>query len=152
VFDWRKEKEIEPLAGGVCGFCADAKWYSWSTRLAPEDIAKAFKKELGGQGVTEVRVKSRTKSGRAREVAVTRSDGTEVLVGAPDFRAGLGYDKFRSTKFEVRREGNVFLFEGNGWGHGVGLCQEGAIGMAKAGKTYEQILKRYYPGATIEKK
>ena len=41
------------------------------------------------------------------------------------------------------------MFKGRGSGHGVGMCQDGANGMAKAGKDYKQILKRYYPGAKI---
>jgi stage II sporulation protein D len=47
-------------------------------------------------------------------------------------------------------EGEVeFLFLGRGWGHGVGLCQNGAYGMALAGKTWVEILRHYYTGADL---
>jgi len=42
-------------------------------------------------------------------------------------------------------------FYGRGWGHGVGMCQVGAYGMALAGATYEEILKKYYKGIALKK-
>jgi SpoIID/LytB domain protein len=46
--------------------------------------------------------------------------------------------------------GREYVFKGAGWGHGVGLCQFGAMRMGKDGRAYTEILQRYYPGATIE--
>ncbi|HRZ15886.1 MAG TPA: sporulation protein SpoIID, partial [Candidatus Omnitrophota bacterium] len=43
-----------------------------------------------------------------------------------------------------------FVFSGEGWGHGVGLCQWGAYAMAKGGSTYVEILQQYYPGTQLE--
>ncbi|MBI2898649.1 MAG: SpoIID/LytB domain-containing protein [Planctomycetes bacterium] len=151
VFEWRKEKEIEPLAGAACGWCDGAKWSAWSVRLTAAEIAQALREKLGGKAVSGVSVKSATKGGRVREVAVAVAGG-EVAIAAPDFRAALGYDRFRSTKFDVKRDGDVFSFSGRGWGHGVGLCQVGATGMAGAGKGYREILKKYYPGSEIERR
>lgn len=54
--------------------------------------------------------------------------------------------KLKSTWFDVHLEGNEVVLTGKGFGHGVGLCQEGAMNMAKAGYTYEQILKFYFKG------
>jgi stage II sporulation protein D len=44
-----------------------------------------------------------------------------------------------------------FTFDGRGWGHGVGLCQTGAVGMARAGRSFEEILKTYYTGIELRK-
>lgn len=148
VFEWRKEKEIEPLAGGVCGYCDDAKWAKWSVKLTSAEIAKA----LQLPGISKLEIRAKTKTGRAKEIAITTTEGKEVVVLATEFRATVGYDKFRSTNFSVAKSGDDWQFDGRGWGHGVGLCQEGAIGMAVAGKGYRDILKRYYPGTTLEKK
>ena len=52
--------------------------------------------------------------------------------------------KLKSTWFDVREEGDHVVLEGRGFGHGVGLCQEGAMNMAKQGFSYEQILKFYF--------
>jgi len=46
----------------------------------------------------------------------------------------------------------VFVFWGAGWGHGVGMCQVGAVGLAERGWTYDRILAKYYPGTKIEKR
>ena len=57
-------------------------------------------------------------------------------------------DRERDEKGEVAR----FVFTGKGWGHGVGLCQVGAFGMAQAGSSYEQILKHYYTGISLDRR
>jgi stage II sporulation protein D len=44
----------------------------------------------------------------------------------------------------------VVRFLGRGWGHGVGLCQHGAYGLARSGMTYDRILAHYYPGTALE--
>jgi stage II sporulation protein D len=67
-------------------------------------------------------------------------------------RSALG---LREQLFVIERKYDVdgrvigFVFAGRGWGHGVGMCQVGAYGMAKQGLNYEQILKAYYTGIEI---
>ncbi|MFH0802187.1 MAG: hypothetical protein V2A78_07365 [bacterium] len=46
-------------------------------------------------------------------------------------------------------DGQCYIFHGGGWGHGVGLCQEGAAGMARRGLTSAQIIRHYFPGTKI---
>ena len=87
-------------------------------------------------------------SGRVVELAVARDRRRALLTGLR-VRWGLG---LRENLFVVDREldgaGDVarFVFTGKGWGHGVGLCQVGASGMAQAGSTYDRILQHYYSG------
>ena len=57
----------------------------------------------------------------------------------------------RSTKFDVRRDDETYVFFGTGYGHGVGLCQDGAEGMARDGWDFERILNWYYTSVRIEK-
>jgi SpoIID/LytB domain protein len=60
-----------------------------------------------------------------------------------------------SAMFEVRAEKDAkgrptaWIFTGGGWGHGVGMCQTGAIGRAEAGQNYREILGHYYSGAQV---
>ena len=61
----------------------------------------------------------------------------------------FGWGQFKSPHFTVRRDGDDWVFEGTGLGHGVGMCQYGAIGMARAGRSWRAILKHYYPTATF---
>jgi stage II sporulation protein D len=57
--------------------------------------------------------------------------------------------KLRSTDFTMMRKGDKVVVNTKGWGHGVGMSQYGANGMAKHGKSYEQIIKYYYQGVSI---
>ena len=92
-------------------------------------------------------------SGRVVELDVIGSAGQLDLKGL-QVRWGLG---LRENLFVIDREtgprGEVerFVITGKGWGHGVGLCQVGAFGMAQAGSTFEQILKHYYTGIRLSR-
>ncbi|MFH0827956.1 MAG: hypothetical protein V1919_02180, partial [Candidatus Omnitrophota bacterium] len=55
------------------------------------------------------------------------------------------------TKYGQDGSPEEFIFYGGGWGHGVGMCQAGACGMAKAGKAYKDILLHYFPRAGLKK-
>ena len=57
----------------------------------------------------------------------------------------------KSSDFEIVKEGNSYIFVTKGCGHGVGLSQYGAQGMAKEGYNYQAILKHYYQGVEISK-
>ena len=70
---------------------------------------------------------------------------------AVEFRTLLGSDMVRSTLFDVVMQGYYFDLVGRGWGHGVGMCQQGACGMALEGKSMLEILRFYYNGITLKK-
>ena len=64
--------------------------------------------------------------------------------------AAFGARTIRSTRFTVERQGDTLVFAGSGFGHGVGLCQVGAIARAAQGRPFHQILRHYYSGARLE--
>ena len=66
-----------------------------------------------------------------------------------EFRRLLGWDVLRSTLWAASVQDGAVRFEGRGWGHGVGLSQYGAKGMAERGYAHAQILAHYYPGSTL---
>ncbi|MHB8731687.1 MAG: SpoIID/LytB domain-containing protein [bacterium] len=88
--------------------------------------------------------------GRAVTVLLRGSDGRTQEINANRFRLLVGASVLRSTMFTVVRRGAAAGFTGRGSGHGVGLDQWGARAMAAHGFTFEQILKYYYTGVTIE--
>lgn len=127
--------------------------YRWEVRMTPAEVAKAVAR-YGSVGEVRDLVPLRIGvSGRVVELAVNGSEGELVLKGLK-VRWGLG---LRENLFVIDRErepsGAVerFVFTGKGWGHGVGLCQVGAFGMAQAGATFERILRHYYSGISLEK-
>ena len=135
------------------GAAADksSRYYRWEVRLTPADVASAVARYGDVGAVRDVVPRRLGVSGRVVELAVLGSENELVLTGLK-VRWGLG---LRENLFVVDREldaaGEVsrFVFTGKGWGHGVGLCQVGASGMAQAGATYDQILKHYYSGVAV---
>lgn len=95
-----------------------------------------------------IEIPDRTASDRALHVTV-RSGKKHWRFTGTEFRKLLGNTNLKSTLFEVSDSGDPVVFSGRGAGHGVGLCQWGAHGMAKAGRNYHEILSFYYPGAEV---
>lgn len=121
----------------------------WAARLALSEIASRMRR--GGVRISDVggiEVLRTSESGRVLNLRVAGADGPVELSGHR-FRMLTGADVIRSTMFSVRVEGTWAVFEGSGWGHGVGMSQWGARGMALRGMTFTQILRHYYTGAEI---
>ena len=100
---------------------------------------------------------TRTPSGRVGQLVITTDRGKYNLRGN-DIRAVLrapGSEMLNSTYFSLEpekgRDGGIsrVVLRGNGYGHGIGMCQWGAIGRARAGQTARAILATYYPGTTV---
>lgn len=88
-------------------------------------------------------------SRRVQRVCIESSESGSVIVSANDFRRAMGADKVRSTLFTVKAYPNGILFQGKGYGHGVGMSQDGARLMAEKGYSYKDILSYYYRGTTV---
>ncbi len=104
-----------------------------------------------GDRLLSLTVQARDAAGRA--TAIRLQGSRTVVVRGEDLRAALtrtlGQATLRSTRFQVHRIGSRYRFEGRGYGHGVGLCQAGALARLRAGATPQQVLARYYPGTTL---
>jgi Sporulation protein and related proteins len=106
--------------------------------------------------ITDIREQGRTSSGRVAALIVQTETGSYTLRGN-DIRFVLRDPKgaiLNSTNFTFAREtsgGEISSLNvsGRGYGHGIGMCQWGAIGRARAGQNYRTILETYYPGTTI---
>ncbi|HEY5594586.1 MAG TPA: SpoIID/LytB domain-containing protein, partial [Nitrospiria bacterium] len=90
-----------------------------------------------------------TEAGRIGRLRLLHSQG-ELILKAEDLRRILGYTELPSTRFRIEKIGREIQIRGNGYGHGVGLCQWGAKEMAEMGYSYDKILKYYYPGVRVE--
>lgn len=141
-----------PEAPGVVdGSEAGSQEYGWEVRLTPDQVARAVERYGSVGRVLDIVPRRLGVSGRVVELAVQGSDGELELRGLK-VRWGLG---LRENLFVVDRErgkgGDVehFVITGKGWGHGVGLCQVGAFGMAQDGSTFEEILRHYYSGVRV---
>ncbi|MBX7083262.1 MAG: SpoIID/LytB domain-containing protein [Nannocystaceae bacterium] len=125
--------------------------YRWKELLDPATLAGNPGLDPALGTIRKLEVRSRGKSGRALSLRVTGERGELEVHGELRIRKALG--GLRSSLFVVLPElqdGKLALL-GGGHGHGVGLCQHGAMGMAKAGKDCEEILGHYYAEATLVK-
>jgi stage II sporulation protein D len=147
-------------------YCDIAPRFAWTRTLSADELDVAVRSYLrtyvavpaGGPGrVRGIVIESRTPSGRVGRLAITTDLGRYELRGN-DIRYVLrvsGGEILNSTYFtvetEARRDGSLarLVVRGNGYGHGIGMCQWGAIGRARAGQTARAILAAYYPGTTV---
>jgi stage II sporulation protein D len=143
--------EVKPAANGAA---ADrfSPFSSWTTNLSVGQVQARLARAARGIGtITDLHVVSRGSSHRVTDLEVIGTNGTAHVRGGR-IRSALG---LREQLFVIDRElddsGRVieFTFNGRGWGHGVGMCQVGAYGLAKQGWTYDQILKAYYTGIEL---
>jgi stage II sporulation protein D len=129
--------------------CELSPYYMWEKVIPVAEIEKV----LGIKGITDIKIDAYTVSGRVKEFRVFVEKALDpVSVPAIELRKKLGWDRLPSTLITAlsRNEGS-FVFEGKGYGHGVGMCQWSALQMARDGKTYREILDFFYHGTTIRK-
>ncbi len=112
-----------------CDWCKDSPAYEWKARIPAARIAEA----LTDKGVTQVDTIEPQGTGEDGYATTVLING-KVSVDANAFRLSVGPGELKSTRFTVQRDGADFVFAGRGYGHGVGLCQWGAYGLAKAGR------------------
>jgi SpoIID/LytB domain protein len=124
--------------------------FRWVEKLAASDLTARLAAEYPEVGrVKQLIPKHRGSSGRIGTLTIRGDKGSVDVVGDLKIRRTLG--GLKSTLFKVDKEGDTFVFHGAGFGHGVGMCQMGAIGMANAGKSHKQILGHYYRGTHLHK-
>jgi stage II sporulation protein D len=107
--------------------------------------------------VTDISIARTSSSGRAIELSITTTNGRYTATRSlRDVLKGLPDRQLLSTLFQLHVEkdgerlGKV-VASGAGYGHGVGMCQFGAVGRARAGQDYRQILATYYQGTALER-
>ncbi len=128
----------------------------WNFALTRDQIRDALNAQPAmavGTHLRSLRIVTRDTSGRATTLEAA-GDAVRMLRGE-HLRAAInqqhGALAIRSTKFALTVDEDVYRFDGTGWGHGVGLCQVGAIARVRRGEPVSSILATYYPGARLQK-
>ncbi len=133
-------------------FCKDSPYYDWQWKVEAEKLGKLLRKAGLPLGkLYRIQPLSIDDSGRVKQLRIEYRGGEKYLKGS-EFRSKVGSDNIKSTLFKVIRYARYFIFTGRGSGHGVGMCQWGARGMAEKGYSTKEILQFYYPGTTIEQR
>jgi stage II sporulation protein D len=139
------------------GYCrlsgAAAGKFRWTRRFSSEELDRLVAPLSVGH-VLELMPRDRGVSGRTATLKIVGTSGSAEVHGELNIRRLL--HNLNSSAFVVDRvapEGGprIFVLRGAGWGHGVGMCQTGAVGRAQRGKGYREILGHYFNGAEIAK-
>lgn len=152
---WRTDAPAPPyLRGARDDYCATMPHHHWTETITAERLLKALRSDPRtdvGARLTDVVVSRRDATGRA--AMLTLEGERRRTVSGWDFKLivgrALGWNVLKSSRFTVARSGSGFIFRGGGFGHGLGLCQEGAHVMARRGLTYRQIIENYFPGTSL---
>jgi len=168
-YDQSDEPYLRPVSDRIPGsdhfYCDPSPRFSWTQTFDGPSLRAVMEKYLtaytnapkAGVGrITDIKEQGRTPSGRVAALTVQTDSGTYTL-RANDIRFVLRDPKgaiLNSTFFSFTRETNGgevsnLTVNGRGYGHGIGMCQWGAIGRARAGQNYRTILETYYQGTTI---
>jgi beta-N-acetylhexosaminidase len=161
-----RDEELGKFLGAVDSV---AKYFRWEHTISAEQVVRNLREKCGVSDVariSEIRWGKRGVSGRylSATVVYESSDGVSKEVVLPNqfVIRGCFHDSFlfsSAVVVEERREGGCLhevRFRGAGWGHGVGLCQIGALGMALgkegvfAPRSYEEILTHYFRGSVVQ--
>jgi stage II sporulation protein D len=134
------------------GRFAQAGRYRWERRFSATEL-DALLSPLGLGSIKALQVAERGVSGRALLLSVSGERGATELRGELTIRRAFGMLNSSFFVVSVERDAQgtptAWTFHGGGWGHGVGMCQTGAIGRADAGQDYRAILRYYFNGAEV---
>lgn len=158
-------RSVADQAADGSSYCSISPRYRWHEEWTGEALRATLQRNLpavsGLRGddirqVRDIRVDRRTPSGRVDQLTIALS-GPEVKVGGSSIRQVLrstSGELLRSNAFSVAVTGGGsrvthLALDGMGAGHGVGFCQWGAVGRARTGQGYQQILTAYFPGTRV---
>jgi len=139
------------LRGVRDDYCATMPNRDWTDEIPASKLVNALVSDPltdCGKRLDDVVVTKRDATGRAEVIAIEGERRRQVRGWAFKLIVGraLGWNLLKSSRFTVSRSGSAFVFRGTGFGHGLGLCQNGAHVMARRGGSCEQILEKYFPG------
>lgn len=143
-----------PFSRVVCRWCHSSKFDKWERSANAADVLGALSSFIMSHlsSATELITDCELPGGFVRALTV-RDGSRQRVLSADAFRRAigrrLGWNTVLSPTFTVERRESKFIFRGRGFGSQIGLCEEGAVAQAAAGRSYREILSFYYPGADL---
>lgn len=137
--------------------CSSSPHFRWKFSIKKDKLERILLREpgYGGLGsIKKIRVDKRDRAGRVLKMAIIGDRGKKITSGYDFWQtlgSHIGWGKIKSSWFYVSDGDGYFHFRGRGLGHGLGMCQWGAMKMAEKGYNFREILKLYFPGARVEK-
>ena len=175
VWPWRNgrpylQSRSDMTPDGQTAYCQSSNRFRWNVAWAEDSLRHVLQNTIGGrlnnpnftiQRIDDIRITGTTPSGRAEAINIV-ADGNTYRIPADSIRWVLRPRVSGSLNSSLIFELHAFSqgpglpvtrleVSGGGWGHGVGMCQVGAIGRARAGQNYREILTAYYSGVEINR-
>jgi stage II sporulation protein D len=154
---------LRAIKDGEEPYCTISPKFTWTENFDEQDFIRRFVSAgyLDNHDYTfqSATINSLFRSGRINELQLNFSDRNNNLKTVKLYGNNIRYvirtadnkSILESNNFDIKAAGDRhILIKGKGYGHGVGLCQWGALAQSKQGKTYQEILSFYYPGTKIE--
>jgi stage II sporulation protein D len=158
---------VRDAAAGGANYCRESRYQQWVRRIPLPELERRLNAdpETRVGRLRDLRVAEYDPSGRVKTVVLRGAATAEIAsAGVPPLPSGektvtgwalrraVGPMALKSTRMTIDRpQPGVVRFVGSGFGHGLGLCQIGANGMARHGFSFRQILAHYYPGTRASK-
>jgi stage II sporulation protein D len=141
---------VQEIDRGGAAYDRTSKWSHWTRYRTDSQIASQVQARLPGLGYRGFEILARGVSGRVGKIRID-GDGQSKEVDGLAIRWTLDVPDtlFTAKRLEPPDREAGWLFTGRGWGHGVGMCQVGAYGMAARGHSYRDILLHYYTGVDL---
>ena len=143
-------------------------WYRWSAKIPKGTMEKLIKKNTGKEigSLKNIEITKKGSGGVVLEILVSGTKDSVRVKTENKIRKTLGGEGYKITKqdgttinstsllpsafFDIEKSEDYFIINGGGYGHGIGMSQNGANELAKAGKNYKEILEFFYPGTKVE--
>lgn len=126
-----------------CNFCKRSWIYSWKKDLSKFEIAEILRKDHPDLGdIKDIKVTERDPAGLVKQVLVTASNKKISISGKKMYSL---FSSIKSFCYTIKKKGKEYTFQGKGYGHHMGLCQWGSLGMVEDNWNYKSILQFYYP-------
>lgn len=151
---WKAKRSLPYLRGKEDPYDESSPHHTWSAAVDRSTLLQVLSRRRG-TSVEGFTIDSRSSDGRVETINVLQSNGTSHEMNANTFRLVVNRSvqeaPLKSTWFDARRDGSRYVFNGHGFGHGVGLSQWGAHAMAEQGNSYRDILRFYYSDIQIQR-
>jgi len=151
-----------PVKDGDPPNCSISPTFGWQEVYSGEEISKFFfntKFFMEEKAISDIEILSRLSSGRVSKLRISFKTGEQITLDQREIRQVFRQKKnngiLRSLLFDIQKDFKndvlaKLIITGKGSGHGVGLCQWGALGMSKEGADYKEIIQHYFPSTVIQ--
>lgn len=150
---WGADDSSYPYIKSVrCDRCSGSEFYRYERKIKAEKLADIFLQK--DDKSIDVKVGKYGENNHWVDNVIIKAKDFEQTMKGDKFRLtvgrALGWNKIPSNSFEIKKEGDSFKISGKGFGHGVGLCQNGADNMAQSGADYKDIINYYFSEVEIQ--